>query len=94
MLLNLTLPRILFAFILLMNLLSYLTYYLDKKRSEKRRPRISERRLLFLAFFFGGLGAWLAIHQFRHKTQKKSFKLLIPLTALWTLVSFYYVYYL
>ena len=57
---------------------------LDKRRANRRRRRIRERTLLVLTAAGGGLGAWLAMVLFHHKTRHPSFRIAAPLfTALW-----------
>ena len=56
-----------------LNLLSFLSYGLDKYKAQSGYPRISEFRLLLLAFLGGWPCAWLARIVFRHKTTKASF---------------------
>ena len=56
-----------------LNLLSFLSYGLDKYKALKGYPRVSEFRLLLLALLGGWPCAWLARVVFRHKTTKMSF---------------------
>ena len=62
---------------LLVNVVSFLVYYRDKRSAERTAWRTPEKRLLLLAFF-GPFGAVAAMHAFRHKTQKAKFRL-VPL---------------
>jgi len=50
-------------------------FHLDKKRAVKGKSRISEKNLLAICGFGGSFGAWLAMKNFNHKTNKKSFKI-------------------
>ncbi|WP_208559296.1 DUF1294 domain-containing protein [Marinilactibacillus kalidii] len=74
-------------FIFIMNFYSLYLFFIDKKRSQKKAYRISEKQLLLSAFLFGGIGAWIGMTNFRHKTKKPLFKICIPLAAIWTLIS-------
>ena len=57
-----------------------------KARHEKV-PRLPERNLLLLAIVGGGIGAWLGMEVFRHKTQHRSFRVIVPLfTCLWLVI--------
>ena len=50
-------------------------------------PRLPERNLLLLAIVGGGIGAWLGMEVFRHKTQHRSFRVIVPLfTCLWLVI--------
>ncbi len=68
------------AVYLLVNLVSFITYYRDKRLAERSAWRIPEKRLLTLAFF-GPFGAFAAMRMFRHKTQKRVFRLPLPMPA-------------
>lgn len=65
--------------LILWNILVLWLYGEDKRRSIKRKRRISEKTLLNCAFFMGGTGALFGMLIFRHKTKKGKFKILIPL---------------
>jgi uncharacterized membrane protein YsdA (DUF1294 family) len=66
--------RLLFVWLLLVNLLAYVVYWWDKRRAQKGGRRISEKELLMWVLAGGTLGAWLSMRRFRHKTQKTSFR--------------------
>jgi len=59
------------------NLWTFVTWGLDKRRAVRQAPRTPESTLLLLAAVGGGVGAWLGVRLFRHKSSKKSF--LLPL---------------
>jgi uncharacterized membrane protein YsdA (DUF1294 family) len=56
------------------NVVTFAAFGIDKWKARRDRRRISEARLLGLAFATGLLGAWLGMRVFRHKTRKTSFK--------------------
>ena len=77
-------PKILLLYLILINLLGFVLYGVDKAKSKGRNCRIPERTLLWLARLGGGLGCWLGMMLFRHKTKHTRFMILVPLwTALW-----------
>ena len=61
------------------NLIVFCVYGLDKYKAKKDKWRIPEKTLLLLAFFFGGLGAFLGMRVFHHKTKHLSFTVGMPL---------------
>ena len=65
--------------ILLMSLITFCLYGIDKYKAKRGAWRISEKTLLLSALFFGGIGALLGMHLFRHKTKHWYFRILIPL---------------
>lgn len=64
---------------LTMSFLTFCLWGIDKWRAQHNRFRISEKTLLLTAACFGGIGAALGMHIFRHKTKHWYFKLLVPL---------------
>lgn len=78
---------ILLSALLMMNVYTFILFYIDKQRAIKHRYRISEKQLLLCSFLFGGIGAWVSMGMFRHKTQKLIFKLSVPIAALLSFVS-------
>ena len=65
--------------LIVVNLVSFALYGLDKLKAKKGLWRIRESTLLLIAAFGGSLGALLGMEVFRHKTKHWSFKLLVPL---------------
>jgi uncharacterized membrane protein YsdA (DUF1294 family) len=66
------------SYILVLNLTAYFVFAMDKKRAQMHRWRIPEVRLLSLAFIGGGIGAWRAMVDYHHKTNKTKFRFLVP----------------
>ena len=71
--------QILLLYWLLMCLISYIQFYLDKKRAREGRWRIPEKTLFLTAGLGGAAGALLAMRRFRHNTHHKRFTVGIPL---------------
>ena len=82
----------LWLWLLIINVAAFLAYGLDKllaklKARHEKVPRLPERNLLLLAIVGGGIGAWLGMELFRHKTQHRSFRICVPLfTLIWIVV--------
>ena len=82
----------LWLWLLIINVAAFLAYGLDKllaklKACHEKVPRLPERNLLLLAIVGGGVGAWLGMEVFRHKTQHRSFRICVPLfTLIWIVV--------
>ena len=77
-------PPILLLYLLLINLLGFVLYGVDKAKSKGGGRRIPERVLLWVARLGGGVGCWMGMMLFRHKTKHDRFMALVPLwTALW-----------
>ena len=71
--------QILFAALLLVNIVAFAAYGIDKRKAQKGKWRIPESTLLLLAFFGGAPGALMGMRAFRHKTKHRKFKILVPL---------------
>ena len=71
--------QILIAALLLINIVAFAAYGIDKHKAQKDRWRIPESTLLLMAFFGGALGALLGMRAFHHKTKHWKFKILVPL---------------
>ena len=69
-------------YLLIINIITFIIYGIDKYKSIKHKYRVSEDTLIILAILGGTLGAFLGMITFHHKTQKKKFILLIPLIML------------
>lgn len=74
---------ILIIYLILINLIGFFLYGLDKAKAKRKGGRIPERILLWMARIGGGAGCWLGMALFRHKTKHIRFKILVPL---WTMI--------
>ncbi|PWU68197.1 MULTISPECIES: DUF1294 domain-containing protein [Gracilibacillus] len=73
---------ILVAYYIVMNLIGFWTMQIDKNRAKKNKWRVPERRIWFIAFIGGGIGATVGMNVFRHKTKHLAFKLFLPLLGI------------
>ncbi|MBQ6836787.1 MAG: DUF1294 domain-containing protein [Clostridia bacterium] len=67
------------VFLLVMNILAFAMYRLDKYYAMADKWRISEKNLLLVAYLGGSIGAYAAMRIFRHKTKHTKFTLGVPL---------------
>lgn len=67
---------------MMINVASFSLYGADKRRARKGRWRIRESVLLGAAGLMGGVGAWLGMRVFRHKTKHTVFRICVPAAAL------------
>lgn len=65
--------------LLLMNVIAFFAYGLDKLKAVRHWRRIPEALLLLLSFLGGSIGSLMAMSLFRHKTQKPLFRIMVPL---------------
>ena len=65
-------------YILLINLITFLLFGIDKYKAKKGLWRIPEKVLFLFAILGGSVGALIGMKVFRHKTKHKSFTIGIP----------------
>lgn len=55
--------------LLLLSIITYFAYSLDKRKAIKGRWRTKEKTLLLMSFLFGSLGGIIAMYTKRHKNK-------------------------
>ncbi len=73
------------AYLIVFSIIAFVAYGMDKRRAIKGAWRLPENLLLGFSFFGGGIGGYLAMHIFRHKTRKVKFHIVHILAILWQL---------
>ena len=66
------------AVLIVMNLVSFALMGIDKRRAQRGAWRISEKALFLTAACFGGLGGFLGMQVFHHKTKHWYFRVFFP----------------
>ena len=66
-------------YLIVINVVTFLVYGIDKWKAKQGSWRISEDTLLILAVIGGSIGALLGIKIWHHKTMHKKFKYGLPL---------------
>ena len=79
--------HVLMAYFIGINLTAFVAYGFDKCSSIKGGLRIPEMVLHLLALFGGSIGAAFAQITFRHKTRKRSFKIIFMVIVLIQLIA-------
>ena len=69
-------------YLIVINVVTFLVYGIDKWKAKQGSWRISEATLLILAVIGGSIGALLGMKVWRHKTMHKKFKYGLPLILL------------
>ena len=67
----------LIIYLIVINLISFLVMYIDKRKAKYGRWRIPEQTLFILALIGGSIGAIAGMYTFRHKTKKLRFFLIL-----------------
>ena len=82
------------GYLLIMSVTGFVAMGIDKRRAIKKGWRISERTLLLIALLGGGIGSFLGMRVFRHKTKHLKFTIILPLSAvLYTVLGIGWVYF-
>lgn len=66
-------------YIVLINILTFFIYGIDKLKAKKSKWRVPESTLMGMAIIGGSIGAWLGMKIWHHKTLHKKFKYGVPL---------------
>ena len=74
-----TMVNALLHYLIIINIVSFLVYGIDKWKAKQGSWRISEATLLMLAVIGGTIGTLLGMQVWRHKTMHLKFKYGLPL---------------
>ena len=77
--------------LIVINVLTFFIYGIDKWKAKQGNWRISEATLLILAVIGGSIGALLGMEVWHHKTMHKKFKYGLPLILLIQIVLIYFI---
>lgn len=83
--------KIILIYLAVINLITFITYGIDKLKAKKHLWRISESTLLLLAIMGGSVGAILGMKVWDHKTRHKIFKYGIPAILILQALLFGYI---
>lgn len=86
--------HIIISVLVIINIISLGYMFQDKYRSvnEDNNKRTPEGLIFFLASIFGGVGVYLGMVVFRHKTRKWYFQIGIPLLIIQNIITVYLIY--
>lgn len=89
---NPVLQTVIYGYLVVINIVAFAIYGLDKKRAIHDEWRIPEATLLTLAAVGGSVGALFGMQTFRHKTRKPKFAYGVPAMLLVHLGLFYLLF--
>ena len=78
-------------YLIVINVVTFLVYGIDKWKAKQGSWRISEATLLILAVIGGSIGALLGMKVWRHKTQHKKFKYGVPAILIIQIITIGYL---
>lgn len=79
------------SYLVLINIITFIVFAIDKKKAKKSKWRISEKTLFILSAIGGSVGGLLGMYAFRHKTRKNSFRFGIPAILIAQIVLIYFL---
>lgn len=79
-------------YLFIINVIAFLAMWIDKRKAEKGKWRISEPTLLGLGILGGSIGGMIGMYTFRHKTKKKRFTIGMP-AILIVEILIYFIYF-
>ncbi|MDO4555076.1 MAG: DUF1294 domain-containing protein [Lachnospiraceae bacterium] len=83
--------KIFYYYLIIVNLIAFFAYGLDKYKAKKQLWRIPEATLILLAIIGGSPGAWIGMYVWHHKTKHLKFKLGIPVILLIQLIGIWLI---
>ena len=78
-------------YLIVINVVTFLVYGIDKLKARQGSWRISEATLLMLAVIGGSIGALLGMKVWHHKKMHKKFKYGLPLILLAQIALIYFI---
>lgn len=83
--------NILIYYLILINIIAFITIYIDKQKAISHRWRIKESTLFFLSIICGSLGTFLGMYTFHHKSKHIKFTIGIPLIMILQILIFFFI---
>ena len=75
---DLNILHIVLIYLVIINVVTFFMYGIDKLKAKKSKWRIRETALLGLAVLGGSIGAWLGMKVWHHKTLHEKFRYGVP----------------
>ena len=69
---------VVWIYLLVINIVGFISMGVDKKKAKKGAWRVPEKTLFLFPVLGGGLGSWIGMYTFRHKTKHWYFVIGIP----------------
>lgn len=82
--------KIFLYYCIIINILSFIIMYIDKRKAREHKWRIPEGRLFLLAALFGSIGVLAGMRVFRHKTKHMKFIIGIPCIIIIQILVIYF----
>lgn len=76
----------------IINLFAIFLMKYDKVKAINNQYRVSEKTLFLIALILGGIGIYIGMYLFRHKTKHVKFTVGIPLIIILNILTIYYLF--
>ena len=86
---QITSTNFLYIYIVIINVVTFFIYGLDKSKARAGQWRIPEAQLIFLAVIGGSVGVLVGMKVFHHKTRKSKFKIGVPAILIIQLIIYF-----
>lgn len=80
------------AFLAILSIMALTMMKIDKRQAQKRGQRIPEKNLWLVALVGGGIGAYIGMMAFRHKTKHTNFRIGFLMLAILQVALLVWVY--
>lgn len=80
-----------YFYLILINLITFTVFGIDKYKAKRGKWRIPESNLLILSLLGGSLGGLIGMYVFRHKTHKLKFTIGMPVILLLNILIWVYL---
>jgi len=87
-----TLQLIVVAYVVIMSIVAFIFYGVDKAKAKAGAWRIPEKTLLLLAAVGGSFGAFAGMQIFRHKTKHPQFYITVPVCMVIHIVILFFLF--
>lgn len=83
---------ILIGYIIIINIISFFIMLYDKRQAIYHNFRISEKTIFIVSLLLGGIGTYVGMYVFRHKTKHLKFTIGIPIVIILNIISIFYIF--
>ncbi len=83
---------ILIGYIIIINIISFFIMLYDKRQAIYHNFRISEKTIFIVSLLLGGIGTYVGMYVFRHKTKHLKFTIGIPIVIILNIISVFYIF--
>lgn len=83
---------ILIGYIIIINIISFFIMLYDKRQAIYHKFRISEKTIFIVSLLLGGIGTYVGMYVFRHKTKHLKFTIGIPIVIILNIISIFYIF--